>query len=598
MVTFAHRPGGRAFSTATPALGILLGLLAAVMAPPAALAQQAGFQQKLLQQTRRAEYDADVPKSIIALQMFREVRSAPLKDGGEVTLTALNPRINAWFLISLTDADGRSGGVFHIENPAPRKQTVTLETQPKAHLAISGPTGTFRCIPWSGRKPSLVRARDSRLPFAPICGGRLFLRNPVRGSRTTLEATAEFLRDNVWLGDSLVGLVKGTLFRDSKMETAKVVESGAKGMVPEGLVAADLERRPVILAGTALELEGAPDRRIVMGSWYPLKGVPGVYFTAIQPSLINREILRARDTANRLDPVEGEALAYMVAFDMSRFDIGYEVGTEHPRLGWSSRPSGAGRNPRLPGPDGFDRPAPIVNVGMVSPALTSRLVATFTGGFKRDHGAWRFGPWAYTDYGKHYGFLVHGVLESKLKTELATFYVLDDGSIGMKTWTAADEQTLLPRLRFARQNGVPLVERDPETGRPVPGRLVNNWGGGNWSGSADAVLRTLRGGMCLRQAGGKPFLIYGYFSTATPSAMARSFQALDCDYGMLLDMNAIEHTYLAVYQRKDDQLRARHLVPGMALVDRKRRDGTRVPRFVGYPDNRDFFYLTQKEASE
>jgi len=31
-------------------------------------------------------------------------------------------------------------------------------------------------------------------------------------------------------------------------------------------------------------------------------------------------------------------LVYLVAFELERFDLRYELGTEHPELGWSSRP--------------------------------------------------------------------------------------------------------------------------------------------------------------------------------------------------------------------------------------------------------------------
>ena len=63
---------------------------------------------------------------------------------------------------------------------------------------------------------------------------------------------------------------------------------------------------------------------------------------------------------------------------------------------------------------------------------------------------------------------------------------------------------LLARIRYARQNGVPLVEPDPATGAPAPGALVAKWGPGNWSGSAGGELRALRAGACLQEgrAGG------------------------------------------------------------------------------------------------
>jgi hypothetical protein len=89
------------------------------------------------------------------------------------------------------------------------------------------------------------------------------------------------------------------------------------------------------------------------------------------------------------------------------------------------------------------------------------------------------------------------------------------------------------------------------------------------------------------------FLIFGYFSTGTPSAMVRVFQAYGCRYAMLLDMNALEHTYFALYTRSQGHILVQHLVQGMAEVDRKGGDRW-VPRFLGFPDDRDFFYLVRR----
>ena len=77
---------------------------------------------------------------------------------------------------------------------------------------------------------------------------------------------------------------------------------------------------------------------------------------------------------------------------------------------------------------------PLVSTGLISPENARRTVATFTGGFKRIHGAFKFGEFASKNYGSHYGFLENGVVFSKLQPGLATVFVLDDGSIQMKTW--------------------------------------------------------------------------------------------------------------------------------------------------------------------
>ena len=77
--------------------------------------------------------------------------------------------------------------------------------------------------------------------------------------------------------------------------------------------------------------------------------------------------------------------------------------------------------------------------------------------------------------------------------------------------------------------------------------------------------------------------------------MARVFQGYGARYAMLLDMNALEHTYLSVCRRQGSRLYVQHLIQGMSEVDKSSK-GEYIPRFLGFPDNRDFFYFLQKEA--
>ena len=79
--------------------------------------------------------------------------------------------------------------------------------------------------------------------------------------------------------------------------------------------------------------------------------------------------------------------------------------------------------------------------------------------------------------------------------------------------------------------------------------------------------------------------------------MARVFQAYQCRYAMHLDMNALEHTYLALYVRRKGQRVVEHLIDEMQVVDRSSTRGELAPRFLGFPDDRDFFYVTRHEAS-
>jgi hypothetical protein len=79
--------------------------------------------------------------------------------------------------------------------------------------------------------------------------------------------------------------------------------------------------------------------------------------------------------------------------------------------------------------------------------------------------------------------------------------------------------------------------------------------------------------------------------------MARVFQAYACQYAMLLDMNALEHTYLALYRRQGANILVQHLVQDMNVLD-KVASGQYVPRFLGYADNRDFFYLVRRSSNK
>ena len=547
---------------------------------------------------QRAAYDAVRTKSIVELQPFRQETNAILPETNTpVRVISLNPEINSWFLLQIGEDGTRAQKNYHLENPDPAGQVITLSTAPAPAFMINGAP----CALWEGDPSQLSEAQDSGLPYAPLCDGRLFLRNQVSGSRTTLERTTDFLRDHVWKGEEVVRFVRDNFFKDSELEISKELAVDGSGQLDQGprpgLVDGEVADRSVITALHGFALSGTKPGQMTVGLWYPVVGLADVYASAIQPKTISNTILNGPGTTNALDSVELRATDYMVAFDLDEFEIGYALGTDHPALGWSPRPPYSVRVGNMPGPDGVDSPKPLTVLGMVSPALTDRTVATFTAGFKRQHGAFKYGDYATVNFGMHYGFIEQGVILSKLHPNLSTLYVLNDGTIEMKTWQEEDN-ALLPQIKFARQNGVPLLERDPETGLGIPGDRVSQWGAGNWSGSAEAKLRTLRAGACVQESDDKRFLIYGYFSTATPSVMARTFQAYGCNYAMLLDMNALEHTYLALYVRRDGEVHVEHLIPGMSAVDKSASGGNLIPRFIGFPDNRDLFYVMRREDEQ
>ncbi len=546
------------------------------------------------------------PESIVDLQPFRatSTRQIELADGasGTVTLINLNPTVNAWHLLRISWKDG-SEASYHLENARPRAQTLVLDSGHGAGIEIVERGTRYRCELFEGGSSSpLEQARRSEVPYAPLCGGRLLLRNPVKGRRTTLEAAAEFFRKEVWGGDK-VTVIFHHLLENSHRETSTIESGGAASSTGAATADAPLPalidqsyaQRVLTATGLGLTLENVQGE-VRPGAWYPVSGNPGVYVSLIEPQLVDAAILESHaDSVNPLDEVEASSLCYLVAFDLERFDIGYALGTEHPSVEWSAHIQPQMRDPNLPGPDGIGTIAPLVSTGLISPEHARRTVAAFAGGFKRMHGAFKYGRLATVNHGSHYGFMENGVVFSKLQPQLATLFVLEDGSVQMKTWDAQDDQ-LLPRIRYARQNGVPLVEFDARSGSTVPGALVKQWGPGNWSGSEELKLRTLRAGAALQVTPRKRFLIYAVFSDATPSAMARVFQAYRFRYGMHLDMNALEHSYLALYRREGTQLFVEYLIDGMSEVD-KINSGATVPRFLGYADNRDFFFVMRRSES-
>ena len=513
------------------------------------------------------------------------------------TLIDLNPAINVWYLLQVAWANGSAA--YHLENPRPDVQKLILDANFPAGLTIAAGKNRYSCELFGNDE--LAKAHASPLIFQPLCDGRIYLRNAATGHRTTLEAATEFLREHVWGGEKIIDLGH-VLMEDAHREAGKLGankgQPGAaarSGLPLAALIDPKYFDRLLTSGNLGIDLGGPEKRGMTPGAWYPASGNPGVYVSLLQPNLIDAQILRSHaNLVNNLDGAEASALAYLVAFDLDRFDLGFALGTEHPGVGWSDRVPEQARNSQLPGPDGIGSIAPLISTGLVSPEDAGRTVATFTGGFKRTHGAFKYGELALKNNGSHYGFIENGVVFSKLQPGLATLFVLNDGSIQMKTWEETDNK-LLAKIKYARQNGVPLVEFDQATQSSVPGQLVARWGPGNWSGSQDEKLRSIRSGAALQTSHGKRFLIYAVFSGATPSAMARVFQAYRCDYAMLLDMNALEHTYCALYRRSGTQLSIEHIIKGMSEVDKSAPSGQPLPRFLAYPDNRDFFYVMRRQ---
>ena len=371
-------------------------------------------------------------RTIVDLQPFRSEARVPVQRAdnvaGDATLVNLNPQVNAWFLLTLDWGAARPREVYHLENARPAR-TLALHAGSRGFVEIDfGDRSPACALPLAGadgRAGALGLARASGLPYAPICDGRLYVRNQTVGRASSLEKVTDFLRDSVWGGEKIVTLVKKELYRDAFLEQGEprvMTRTGAApASAPSGAIidpaSADLA---VVPSDLGLDVDTA-DRALLLGQWYGLRGLPDVYLSAVMPEVIARSLLDGHErSVNRLDPIESKALVYLVAFDLGKFDLGFALGTEHPRLGWSQRPPPASIDRTLPGPDGIDRAAPLAITGMVSPEDAARTVAAFTGGFKREHGAFRYGALALRNHGSHYGFVEQGVVFSKLQPGLAT----------------------------------------------------------------------------------------------------------------------------------------------------------------------------------
>ena len=414
---------------------------------------------------QRKQYEAARPKTVLELQQFRQSTSAPIMSrsgkAGVATLVNLNPVINTFYLLTIAWKDGAIEPAAHLENSHAQDTHLVLDGQYPFGIVVQQgrdrhPCELFGSGSGSGSEDALDRARTSTRAYVPLCEGRVYLRNPVEGRSTVLESAVDFLRDHVWEGEQVIDVFHH-LLADRYRETGDLgtrmpadTPTPTDGGTPEGRPLAalieprDADRRLIPRdMGIALKAEGAARNGMVPGGWYE-GAVPGVWVSIIQPDVIAPSILHSYTTiVDTLDSVEASSLCYLIAFDLDRFELAYALGTKHPRVDWSDRVSERMKIPGLPGPDGIGSIAPLVATGMIRPDMARDTVATFTGGFKRAHGAFKSGELALNAIiGSHYGFIENGVVFSKLQPGLATVFVLDDGSLEMKTWTEADNALL------------------------------------------------------------------------------------------------------------------------------------------------------------
>ena len=129
-----------------------------------------------------------------------------------------------------------------------------------------------------------------------------------------------------------------------------------------------------------------------------------------------------------------------MAFDLTRFELGYEIGTDHPSLEWSSRPSGGGRHYQARGPDGFDRPDPLgLPRACCRPTSTIASRPPSPGGSSATMARGASGNGPTFNWGHHYGFPCRMAWCSRGSGRgWPRFNVTTEGEVGMRTWTEED----------------------------------------------------------------------------------------------------------------------------------------------------------------
>ena len=236
---------------------------------------------------QKKQYEADIPKTILELQQFRQSNSAPIKSGsgreGVATLVNLNPTIDTWYLLRIAWKDGAAEPASHLENPKPNEAHLILDERYPAGIVVQAGNDRHPCELFgsgSGSVGALEQARRSKLAYVPLCDGRVYLRTPVVGQSTTLESAVDFLRDRVWGGEQVI-TVFHHLLADRYRETGEPgtpAPAGSRPMAggpPAGrplaaIIDPQYTDHPVIPRGMGIGLHAAGPEKdgMIPGEWY------------------------------------------------------------------------------------------------------------------------------------------------------------------------------------------------------------------------------------------------------------------------------------------------------------------------------------------
>ena len=151
-------------------------------------------------------------RTIFDLQKFIDIYEEDIPSEtakkGNVKLINLNRNIEKWYLLAIIWPGEVDYQFFHLENPYPTHQFIRLSTEQPGSLEILSFANKKNCLLFKEKKNSpLIRAGLKKSPYAPLCTGRVLLRNPTEGNVSSEEKAVNFLRNNIWKGENFINLL-------------------------------------------------------------------------------------------------------------------------------------------------------------------------------------------------------------------------------------------------------------------------------------------------------------------------------------------------------------------------------------------------------
>ena len=512
--------------------------------------------------------DITQPYRLLPLQPHATIQKSITHDGSDVELINLNPSIGRWLLLKIQGNDKKEHWL-HLDLGQEGLSKATLNRDGNIFIEPrDGAAVICRLDTLTAREDILKKHLE---PFTSICSGTVFIRSkPEKGYKSNLESVTDWLREQGPIGEKVITWKKDLFPHEG--DPVQVSDDNTKiqntsGPAPAEIIPGSPAKLSTVNIGFKLETHN-----IANGTWLPVLGAPGVWVSMTAASFV---------PTISPDHKSSNSLAYFMAIELNSMDPRYSVGVDHPSVAWSTRAPGPHETP---GPDGFSTLEPLRRVGMVPPWAMNQLTAVIAGGFKREHSAFKAGPFSTKNHGSHYGFAEAGVVLSKIQPGLMTFFQRLGEQPQLKIWDKDEEVKGTDKLIFARQNGLALIEN---------GSVGSDTGisfTGNWSGNQDGSPETMRSSLCVTEHKNKNYLIYGVYSKAVPKDMAQILKAYQCKNAMQMDMNAPALTYAAVVTKDDKGIQK--YIPLLGTMDDKNFGGT--GRFTNTPDTRDFIYFDRK----